>query len=69
MEQLVSALGGQPENEAKNSNLCIMDAEKDKKIVATIKAMKKVDKPIITSMFLILDGILKQDLVYENYII
>jgi hypothetical protein len=69
MEQLVEALGGRAEKDSKASQLSILDADKDTKLAATLKAIKKGEKPIVTSIFLILDGILKQNLKYDDYLL
>jgi len=55
----VEALGGRAEKDSKASQLSILDADKYNKLAATLKAIKKGEKPIVTSIFLILDGILK----------
>ena len=60
-------MAGDGDKNAKSSELCILDAVQDKKLVTSIKGIKKGEKPIMASIHLILDGIVQQNLDYDTF--
>lgn len=64
MSQMVEAIGGKVNDDMKKSDICIMDAVKDQKNINALKKEKK--PPLITNVHLVFDGILAQELDYEQ---
>jgi len=62
MKIMVESLGakvvGDSEKDAKSANVCFLDTDKDKKMQTILKAMKK-DRPVMSSIIAIFDGILR----------
>lgn len=70
MIQLIKSIGadlvGETEKDAKTANVCFVDENKDKKIVTALKAIKK-DRPVISNIIALFDGILKQQIDFDGY--
>ena len=67
MNQLIEAMGGivHPDD-FKSSDLCILDVDKDKKTITSIRQMKK-DQPKMQQIHFVFNSILSQKLNYEEF--
>ena len=50
----------------KTCDLCILDAEKDKKSIVELKKIKK-NQPQLQSIHVVFDGILAQEIKYDDH--